>query len=166
MQFCLGNLNTIKRRLYEDEREEAEMTPKSQIDPLAERPLAIIPGRSRWRMDIDAISSSSFCSCPSLSADLFWSSSILQAGNLFIGQCRAVLTEDNPLYTSPLLQLLSLFAGGTDGPPILLPCNSSRFGPSPLSLSFLPLTPNLPATFDALRSIGVCLPVLSFSHRA
>ena len=37
----------------------------------------------------------------SLSADLFWSSSILQAGNLFIGQCRAVLTEDNPLYTSP-----------------------------------------------------------------
>ena len=65
MQFCLVNLNTIKRRLYEDEREEAEMTPKSQIDPLAERPLAIIPGRLRWRMDIDAISSSSsFCPSP------------------------------------------------------------------------------------------------------
>ena len=42
MQFCLGNLNTIKRRLYEDEREEAEMTPKSQIDPLAVRARAAV----------------------------------------------------------------------------------------------------------------------------
>ena len=70
------------------------------------------------------------------------------AGNLFIGQCRAVLTADNLLLylsCSSSLLLLSLFAvdgrfycrvtvAAADFAPLLLP------------------TPNLPATFDAAGS--------------
>ena len=86
------------------------MTPKSQIDPLAVR--AAVGRHPRPAEVEDGYRCHQQQQPLPLSADLFWSSSLLQAGNLFIGQCRAVLTEDNPLYTSPLLQLLSLFAGG------------------------------------------------------
>ena len=86
-------------------REEAEMTPKSQIDPLAVRARAAAAVGDPPRPPVEVEDGYRCHQQPLLllSADLFWSSSILQAGNLFIGQCRAVLTEDNPLYTSPLL---------------------------------------------------------------
>ena len=78
------------------------MTPKSQIDPLAVRSRAAVGDPPRPVEVEDGYRCHQQLLPLPLSADLFWSSSILQAGNLFIGQCRAVLTEDNPLYTSPL----------------------------------------------------------------
>ena len=99
----LGNVGWRKAR---EGGMEAEMTPKSQIDPLAARARAAVGDHPRpvevedgYRCHQQQL----LFSCLSLSPLICFGLHLSFRLEIYsLGQCRAVLTEDNPLYTSPL----------------------------------------------------------------